>query len=121
MKPRRQCLECGRVSDDARCPAHRLPDRRPSASKRGYDAAWRKLSTLARSLHPWCSDCGATSDLTADHLRWPAKSLDDVEVVCRACNSRRGPRRTTGGIPDESGDAATRPSPFETDLLGGIG
>ena len=121
MKPRRQCLECGRPTDATRCPVHRLPDRRPSPAQRGYDAAWRKLSTLARSVQPWCSDCGATSDLTADHLTWPAKSLADVDVVCRACNSRRGPRRTTGGIPDESSDADTLVPPLETDFLGGVG
>jgi hypothetical protein len=31
--------------------------------------------------------------LTGDHLRWPAENLADVEVVCRSCNSKRGPRR----------------------------
>lgn len=121
MKPKRQCIECGRISDASRCERHRLPDRRPSPAARGYDSQWRKLSTLARSIQPWCSDCGATTDLTADHLRWPARSLDDVDVVCRACNSRRGPARTTGGIPDETGDASTLVQPLETDLLGGIG
>lgn len=121
MKPKRQCIECGRVTDASRCQAHRLPDRRPSPAARGYDDQWRKLSREARSLQPWCSDCGATTDLTADHLRWPARSLDDVDVVCRACNSRRGPVRTTGTIPHESDALPTRPSPLETDLLGGVG
>ena len=27
------------------------------------------------------------------HLRWPARSLDDVQVLCRRCNSRKGPIR----------------------------
>jgi hypothetical protein len=41
-------------------------------------------------------DCGTTEDLTGDHLRWPARTLADVEVVCRSCNSRRGALRKNG-------------------------
>lgn len=120
MKPQRQCLQCGRVSDQSRCDRHRLPDRRPSPAARGYDAAWRKLSKAARSAQPWCTDCGTTADLTADHLRWPALSLDDVEVVCRSCNSRRGAVRTGGMIPRETASPSTRPIPSEPLSLGGI-
>lgn len=64
-----------------------------SSVRRGYDHAWRRLSKEARRLQPWCMDCGATEDLTADHLRWPARSLADVEVTCRSCNSKRGALR----------------------------
>lgn len=97
------CVECGRLSDRNRCVSHRpVPKRKPkpSPSRRGYDKTWRLLSKTARALSPICADCGATIDLTADHLRWPALSLDDVEVVCRSCNSARGARRL-GGVPIE--------------------
>lgn len=120
MKPKRQCLVCGRVTDATRCAQHQIKDTRPTPTQRGYDYAWRKLSRLARQLQPWCTDCGATTDLTADHLRWPALNLADVDVVCRACNSRRGARRTTGGIPRESGTDATLfipPQPLSFDWI----
>jgi hypothetical protein len=102
------CLECGTPSSTSRCPRHKLPER-PKAppSRRGYGRRWQMLSRLARNLHPWCSDCGALDDLTADHLRWPATSLADVEVVCRACNSARGPLRGAG-LPLEGPSGSTR-------------
>lgn len=64
-----------------------------SASQRGYDARWQRLSRLARRMQPFCSDCGCPDDLTADHLRWPARTLKDVDVLCRPCNSSKGPVR----------------------------
>lgn len=91
--PARLCLEpgCPQLVRDGnvRCPEHR----RPGTAARGYGARWQALSAEAREIQPWCSDCGAEEDLTADHLRWPATALADVEVVCRACNSRRGAMR----------------------------
>jgi 5-methylcytosine-specific restriction protein A len=119
--PKRQCLVCGALSNQTRCSAHQLLDMRPPPAARGYDSDWRRLSKLARTLQPWCSDCGSLTDLTADHLRWPATSLDDVDVVCRACNSRRGARRSTRGTtPDETARLRTLAIPTGTDLLGWI-
>ena len=46
----------GQPTAGTRCPEHR-----------GYDRRWRVLSERARKLQPWCSDCGATEDLQADH------------------------------------------------------
>lgn len=91
--PPRLCLQPGcpnLVRNAVRCPDHA----RPNTAARGYGSAWQSLSREARDLQPWCTDCGAEDDLTADHLRWPATSLDDVEVVCRPCNSRRGKLRS---------------------------
>ena len=88
------CQVCGAPGPTGRCDRHRRPEQpKPSPTRRGYDRAWQRLSRLARDLHPWCSDCGATDDLTADHLRWPAVTLDDVEVVCRRCAGARPVRR----------------------------
>lgn len=89
----RVCLHPGcpnLVPNGVRCPTHA----RPNTADRGYGSAWQRLSRQARELQPWCTDCGAEEDLTADHLRWPALSLDDVEVVCRPCNNRRGRLRS---------------------------
>ena len=93
----RPCIVCGAPSDlGTRCAAHpapRPPRKRPPSSTQGWDRAWQRLSRRARQLQPWCSWCGTTEDLTGDHLRWPAETLDDVQVLCRRCNSRKGPLR----------------------------
>lgn len=82
---------CGEPSPESRCPLHpHLQPKKRSREERGYDDAWRKLSQRARELQPWCSTCGATEDLTADHLQWPARTLKHVDVLCRTCNARKG-------------------------------
>lgn len=111
------CLECGTPADGTRCPdctvEHRRaqPDRKGSAAARGYDWQWDKLSRRARRLQPFCTDCGSTADLQADHSpeAWERKAaglplrLQDIEVVCGPCNRARGAQRPTqappGGIP----------------------
>lgn len=96
------CLDCGDVTPGPRCEECRAEHeartsaRKGSASSRGYDAAWSRLSARARRLQPFCTDCGTRDDLTADHRVWPARTLADVEVVCRSCNSRRGATRGEG-------------------------
>lgn len=100
--PMRPCLDCGVPTvEGSRCPdcaaerEQRTTARKGSATDRGYDARWQRLSRRARRLQPWCQDCGTRGDLTADHLVWPARTLADIEVVCRPCNSRRGAQRGT--------------------------
>ncbi len=109
----RPCLGCGipveteKQNAGARClacteehskqfPRFRDESNKESSARRGYGYAWRRLSAQARREHPWCMDCGTPDDLTADHLRWPARTLADVEVVCRSCNSSRGALRRSG-------------------------
>lgn len=110
------CPDCGRVyeRDDttAACPdckpvrtARPNHYARGSATARGYGYAWRKLSERARRLSPQCEDCGATTDLTADHSaeawlrheRGQVVRLRDVAVVCRRCNAERGAARGARG------------------------
>jgi 5-methylcytosine-specific restriction protein A len=128
MKP---CLSCGTPTSTTRCPACRLPDERPSATERGYDAAWFRLSKRARKLQPFCSDCFTTEDLTTDHTpqAWRRKAegkpirLRDVAVVCRSCNTRRGAARGdraraetqgTGAIETASGPRGKPQRPLHT-------
>ena len=100
----RPCTVCGEPSPRSRCDQHRPCDDKPNASARGYDRAWRKLSERARKLQPFCSDCGATEDLEADHSAeaWQRKAagkvirLSDIEIVCGPCNRRRGAARGIG-------------------------
>lgn len=95
----RPCLVCGEPAEGPRCDVHAL--RKPAAAARGYDAHWTRLSKRARRLQPFCTDCGATEDLQADHTpqAWERKAaglairLADVDVVCGPCNRRRGAAR----------------------------
>lgn len=103
MKP---CLVCGTLTDQSRCPKHRIKRHKPSATQRGYPAWWEKLSRDARKLQPFCADCGSTQNLCVDHSpeAWAkvqsGKRLTlkdfrngDLSVVCRKCNIARGAAR----------------------------
>lgn len=106
------CPTCGaafeRDTDSAECRACRPKDNgdkdkylRGNRHERGYDYAWSKLSAKARALQPFCSDCGRTDHLTADHTTtaWKRKEkglrvrLKDIDVVCKWCNADRGAAR----------------------------
>src|SRR5690625_2248396 len=103
------CPECGAVfsreDSSAYCsdckPQRDYATRTKTTRERGYNERWNRLSRKARELQPFCSDCGTMDDLTADHteLAWQrfdaGKSirLQDIDVVCRSCNSARGEAR----------------------------
>lgn len=104
LKP---CLVCGEPSARSRCPEH-WTDGHDHDGDRGYNAAWRRLSRKARRLQPFCTDCGTTEDLQADHTpeAWARHAagktvrLEDIDVVCGPCNRSRGaarPGATRGG------------------------
>lgn len=100
---------CGEPSPESRCQLHpHLQPNKRSREERGYDDAWRALSKRARELQPWCSHCGATEDLTADHLQWPARTLKHVDVLCRSCNARKGAPTPEN---DPRGKTPTAPAP----------
>ena len=94
---------CGRVTDKRRCPAcarHYEAQRGPRRMTGRYDTAYRKLRAQALREHPWCVVCRAPDSpdnpLTADHivpLALGGRNVrDNVQVMCRACNSRKGAR-----------------------------
>lgn len=99
----RACAACGELSEDTNCHEHRRKDTRGKNRRdQGYDAAWDRLSAQARRKQPFCSIPGCTdSDLTVDHSpeAWKRKAegkpirLQDVEVLCRSHNSKRGAAR----------------------------
>jgi 5-methylcytosine-specific restriction protein A len=63
------------------------------AHRRGYTREWQALAAAAIAAQPWCTDCGATEDLTGDHpiaLANGGHPLQVSEVRCRSCNSARG-------------------------------
>ena len=93
----RSCI-CGRVIPAqwkrCECCANGRPNlRAATTAQRGYGAAHQRRSRQARALHPFCAECGATEDLTADHVEALANGghpLGELRVLCRSCNSRRG-------------------------------
>jgi len=93
MKP---CLGCLTPTDGTRCPScERTYERqRGTPTERGYTYAWSRIVADAIARQPWCSFCGATDDLTGDHLvplsRGGSNDRDNCRVLCRSCNSRRG-------------------------------
>ena len=101
----RPCLKCGVPTETSYCPEHQpasAPKKnKPSREALGYGGPWRRLSLRARKMQPFCSDCGTVEDLTCDHSpeawrRYEAGlpiRLQDVDVVCRRCNSKRGAAR----------------------------
>jgi hypothetical protein len=111
------CSDCGTPTDRARCPDCQRPAApKESATARGYDAAWERLSKRARRLQPFCSDCGTTEDLTTDHSEaaWKRKDagkpirLVDVTSCAGAATRSEEPRGLGGStrlglVPDPRG------------------
>lgn len=111
MKLKTPCIDCGAITDNTRCSScstkHETARQRgrvqvkKSSTERGYGSTWRRLSERARQLQTFCSDCGATNDLQADHTpeAWKRYErglpirLSDIDVVCGACNRTRGAAR----------------------------
>lgn len=96
------CATCGDLTEGTYCAQHRPKDNRGKNRRHaGYDAAWDRLSARARRLQPFCSACGATTDLTGEHTpqAWERKAagkpirLQDIDVLCRSCNSKAGAAR----------------------------
>jgi 5-methylcytosine-specific restriction endonuclease McrA len=90
----RRCLGCHRrTRDGSYCPqCQRLRDGAyNSTGKRA-----RARATIAAS--PRCENCGATTDLTADHLIPVIEGggAGPLRTLCRGCNSRRGSKTLAG-------------------------
>ena len=63
----------GRAARGGFCAEHyrapeRKPDRRPSAARRGYDAAWGELRDKYLAAHPECCVCGEPA-VIVDHIQ----------------------------------------------------
>ncbi|WP_033415413.1 HNH endonuclease [Streptomyces canus] len=106
---RRPCLVCGTLTrNPSRCDPcqaawQQQQDRvRGSAHQRGYTQQWRTTAAQAVAQHraehgDWCPGwkvpAHSATDLTADHIAPKAQggtdSPDNVQVLCRPCNSRK--------------------------------
>lgn len=106
------CLDCGRHVQTSEARNGRCPDcrrthereksrRRRKIPARGYDGAWRKLVAEAIKRQPFCTYCGTRGSKanppTGDHKvpvskGGTARTVADLVVACRRCNSSRGGR-----------------------------
>ncbi|WP_429216421.1 HNH endonuclease [Kitasatospora sp. MAP12-9] len=113
--PSRPCLECGTLTtNSSRCDLHEREfnslwnRQRGSATARGYGYRWVQLrnSILADYIAAHGGYCNGyqvdihyvdTTQLTVDHIVPKARGGTDdrsnLQVLCRACNSRKRDRR----------------------------
>ena len=64
-----------------------------TTAQRGYGSRHQRRARAAIAAHPFCSWCGVTEDLCADHvvpLAAGGDPLGRLRVLCRRCNSSRG-------------------------------
>ena len=93
--PRRRCLDFGAGGCEgwvsgasSRCEACRR-------RRRAVRDADRQTARKVVEASPVCVGCGATDDLTADHvvpLARGGRHDGHRQVLCRPCNSRKGAR-----------------------------
>jgi len=91
------CLYCGVVSRGSTCrqctAVIQSHDINRQIRNKQYDYKWQKLSRYARTIQPYCSRCGSSRDLTADHILSLADGgqniLENIMVLCRSCNSSK--------------------------------
>ncbi len=92
----RPCLEPGcphiTTGTNTRCTnCQRIWKRAKNASQPHHRGGWAKLAKQQRERQPWCSQCGARTDLTADHVT-PGSLAGGLDTLCRSCNSSKGAR-----------------------------
>jgi len=80
-----------------RAPRHWLPDRLLSPLKRYRLKIPVEVRLAIHERDGWaCLHCGATTDLTLDHIvPWSLGGSDDpdnLQTLCQPCNSRKGAR-----------------------------
>jgi len=86
---------------------------RPSASARGYDAAWRKSRAAYLEQHPHCSTIGCERPATeVDHIKSIREAphlrlkWSNFRAFCKPCHSRRTARdQAFGRTPPVSTDS----------------
>ena len=105
QRPRKPCAHpgCPELVDPSEryCPAHKPlhPEPVRSASSRGYDAQWRRVSKQYLAAHPLCVRCLSrgvyTKATVVDHIRPhrgdPSLFWDQSnwQPLCKQCHDRK--------------------------------
>jgi len=68
--PLRRCLDCPRLTTGSRCPEHQRVRQQAKDAKRPTRRTHAEQERRRQQVadQPWCTVCGATTDLTAGHL-----------------------------------------------------
>lgn len=95
----RLCLEwgCPQFTTRTRCPMHTRAKDAVRQAKRGalYKGDYRKRRAATLAEQGWCSYCGSTYRLTADHVV-PGDPDSELVTACLSCNVKRANRARTG-------------------------
>src|SRR2546430_13845133 len=67
----------------------------PRSPRRGSTRQWRRVRAAVIAASPVCAICGATENLTADHITPIADGgamydVTNLRVLCATCNARGG-------------------------------
>lgn len=79
-----------------------VPNGRPSPSKRGYGANWRRLRLVKLSADPLCEDCQQAGEVVeateVDHRDGDVWNLspENLRSLCKPCHSRKTVRQDGG-------------------------
>jgi 5-methylcytosine-specific restriction endonuclease McrA len=103
----RVCVSCSGLytrpssGDVGRCTdcAESYRRSQPTTAQKGLGSKWQRLAREQVRNYPSCWYCGATTDLTVDHIKPRALGgtvADGLRTACRPCNSRRGARPHVG-------------------------
>ena len=92
---------CPAIISNRFCPKHnkeyekKMEEERGSASERGYDANWHKVSEMHLKEFPLCAECEKQGRIVAATLTHHIKRIkdggdklawDNLESVCQACH-----------------------------------
>ncbi|MHB8188944.1 MAG: HNH endonuclease [Ferrimicrobium sp.] len=98
---KRPCLTCGiKYSEKSRCDTCQstwdLDHPKIKTAIRGYGSRWQRIRKNQLDRLPVCERCGSESDLTVDHIiplaRGGSHDIDNLQTLCRSCNSSKGKR-----------------------------
>ena len=87
--------DTGDTGHCAPCSAIRKAEQ-PTTAQKGLGSRWQIAAREQIRREPICEWCGATKDLTADHVvpRALGGTIEDgLRTLCRRCNSSRGAGR----------------------------
>jgi len=71
---------------------------RESASKRGYDRAWRIVKMKHLRRHPLCNRCGSHKELEVHHIipieeGGARLDMKNLETLCKPCHDKHHGRK----------------------------